>query len=431
MTASPPYLSPINPDSLTAGHIEARAAGRPIYIWGAAFVGNGVWKALTRNGLPAAAFLDSSPRFQGQKMRGLAVLPPESVLNQPAARQRAFVITASGHWEDQLKEGCLRAGFLEGEDFLSFNDLTPIQPAIEISGRCNLKCQGCPRGNMGEHPPAGFMGADVYARVLDKLLREIPLLGSVQLYTWGEPLLNRDFFKILAETRDRGVLSIISTNLSLKIDVGRLVEAGPGLIRLSASGFGSNYEKTHTGGRWALFEENFWALAEERRRRGGDFAVELYYHLYRHNQGEDLARLKRMADEAGFVFRPIWGCLYPWDNLLRQIEGRPLSEKALEHKKLLVPDLDALLDEARRAAEARPCTQVRCFPINWDLKVLGCGGWYLPRLADNFLETPLRELIEMKLQSQLCRQCAAHGIHRVNFPFMADQAGAGTCGNAD
>lgn len=419
MNNTPPYLSPIETESLSAAEVAGLAAGRPLYIWGAAFVGHGVARALERHGLAPAGYLDSSPRFQGRQLRGLEVRDPAEVLQGGGA----FIILASGHWEDQLRQACLAAGLAEGRDFISFNDLTPIQPAIEISGVCNLRCPGCPRGNMSGRPPAGFMDPATYGLVLDKLLREIPLLGSVQLYTWGEPLLNPDFYQILAETRRRGLMSIISTNLNLKVDVARFVSAGPGLVRLSASGWGPNYEKTHTGGQWSLFEANFKSLAAERRARGADFEVELYYHLYRHNQGEDLDRLKEMAREADFTFRPILGCLYPWDNIWKILKGEPLSREAREHQKLIAADFEGII---RRAAEnplAQLCTQVRCFPINWDLQVLGCGGWYLPRLAENFLETPLPELVAAKLHSDLCRRCAGLGIHQVNFPFMADQAG--------
>lgn len=417
----PPCLSPIDTHSLSAADLSRLARGRDIYIWGGAFVGGGVWKALTRNGISAAAFLDSSPRFRGRKLRGLEVLHPDAILQKPGAWETAFIITASGHWENQLKEGCLAAGFTEGADFISFNEMTPIQPAVEISGVCNLRCQGCPRGNMDEHRAAGFMGAEIYAKVLDKLLREIPLLGSVQLYTWGEPLLNPEIYDILAESRRRGVLTVISTNLNYTVDIPRLAAAGPGLMRLSASGCGADYEKTHTGGCWERFEANFRALAAE-KAAGADFEVELYYHLYRHNRGEDFQRLKNMAAEAGFTFRPILGCLYPWDNVEKMIRGEELSQAARDHLKLIDADFAAIVEEARRNPRRQPCTQVRCFPIDWDLRMLGCGGWYLPRLDLNFLETPLEELVRAKMESALCRRCTAQGIHLVNFPFMADQA---------
>ncbi|UQZ91322.1 hypothetical protein C4J81_18670 (plasmid) [Deltaproteobacteria bacterium Smac51] len=424
--SQPAYLSPIDTRSLSAAALATLARGRDIYIWGGAFVGGGVWKALTRNGLAAAGFLDSSPRFHGRKLRGLNVFKPDEILGRPGARQSVFIITASGHWEGQLQEGCRRAGLIEGEDFISFNDLTPIQPAVEISGLCNLRCQGCPRGNMDEHPPAGFMSAETYTEVLNKLLREIPLLGSVQLYTWGEPLLNPAIYEILAESRRRDVLTVISTNLNFSIDLARLVEAGPGLMRLSASGCGADYEKTHTGGHWERFEANFWSLAKEMAASKADFEVELYYHLYRHNQGRDFQRLKDMAAEAGFTFRPILGCLYPWDNIEKIITGQGLSEAALRHLELIGADLPAIIDEAAQNPLSEPCTQVRCFPIDWDLRLLGCGGWYLPRLDVNFLETPLAEMVKAKMESELCRRCAARGIHRVNFPFMADQAAIGS-----
>jgi len=418
---TPPYLCPIRLDVLSLERVRELVDGRDLYIWGGAFVGQGIWQGLTRHGFKPAAFLDSSPRFRGLTLRGAPVYHPDEILKDPDRRKKAFIVSATGYWEDQIRESCLAAGLIPDRDFISCNDLVPIQPAIEISGVCNLYCQGCPRGNMAEKPPAGFMSAETYELVLDKLLAEVPFLGSVQLYIWGEPLLNRDLFKILRLTRARGVSSIISTNLNLKMDMAEFVAAGPAQVRLSASGWGPNYEKTHTGGRWEIFEANFRALAEARRQLDPDLGVELYYHLYRHNQGDDYQRLKEMAAEAGFVFRPIWGCLYPWDNIERLFRGQPLSPTAEKHQKLMITDLAEIQERARQSPE-KPCALVRCFPIDWNLQVLGCGAWYLPRLGGSFLETPLADLVRAKMESDLCRRCAALAIHRVNFSFMADRA---------
>lgn len=424
---NPPYLCPIQPDSLSPAEVAELSAGRPIYIWGGAFVGQGIWRALTRHGFEPAAFLDRSPRFEGQRLQGLPVLSPENILGSPAP-DKNFIITASGHFEHEMRERCLAAGLTERRDFLSFNDLVPMQPTVDVSGVCNLRCQGCARGNMDERPPAGFMEPETFRRVLDKLLREIPFLGTVQLYIWGEPLLNRHLNEILREIRSRGLYSIVSTNLNLKIDLREFIDAGPSLLRLSASGWGPSYERTHTGGDWKLFHSNLLEVSRLRRELAPEMSVELYYHLYRHNRGEDFQKIKALSKEAGFVFRPIWGCLYPWDNLMRKFMGPPLTETAEKHCTLLLGDLDDILKQARENP-GTPCSQVRCLPINWNLEVLGCGGYYLPRLAENYLEIPLAEIVRRKMGSKLCRDCDRYGIHRVNNPFVEDRLDGGEAEN--
>lgn len=421
--SQPSYLCPIRLESLTAPELAELVGGRDIYIWGGAFVGQGIWRGLTRHGFEPRAFLDQSPRFENKTLQGLPVFSPEAAL-APEEAGKNFIITASGHFEHEMRRSCLDAGLLEGRDFLSFNELVPMQPTVDVSGVCNLRCQGCARGNMDERPPAGFMEPETFKLVLDKLLQEIPFLGTVQLYIWGEPLLNRHLSEMLRLVRSRGLYSIVSTNLNVKVDLEEFVRSEPSLLRLSASGWGPSYELTHTGGDWELFHRNLLKIAELRRSLAPEMSVELYYHLYRHNRGEDFNKMRALTEEAGFVFRPIWGCLYPWDNLMRLFTGPPLTDTAREHCRLLLGDLEAILKDARENP-GTPCSQVRCLPINWNLEVLGCGGYYLPRLADNYLETPLAEIVRRKMSSKLCRDCDHYGIHRVNNPFVEDRLAEG------
>jgi len=418
---SPPYLAPFRLDRLAAEGLSDIIRGRELYVWGGAFVGQGLVRGLMRQGFKPRAILDQSPRLVGRELLGLPVLHPEEVLSGSGLADKIFVFMASGYWEHQMARRLEEAGLTEWRDYWSSGELAPVQPAVEIAGACNLRCQGCPRGNLTEHPPRGFMSAADYGRVLDKLLTEIPFLGAVQLYVWGEPLLNPEFSQIVRLTRERGVLSIVSTNLNTKMSMEELLSAAPDMLRLSASGFGPEYEITHTGGNWERFLGNFCRLAELRPRLAPDMAVELYYHLYRHNGGESARKMKALAGEAGFMFRPVWGCLYPWDNLQLLAEGRPLSETAARHLELVIGDLPAILKHGQEHPDDPPCNLARCFPIDWDRSVLGCGTWYRPRLVEDYLTVPLADILQAKIESPLCRRCAGLGIHQVNFPFMADR----------
>jgi MoaA/NifB/PqqE/SkfB family radical SAM enzyme len=314
---------------------------------------------------------------------------------------------------------------MEGRDFISSFDLVPLGPSIDVAGVCNLRCQGCPRGDMAAHPPAGFMSAEVYAQVIDKLLREMPFLGEVQLYTWGEPLLNRELPRIIGHNKKRRVLSIVSTNLCLKTElVETLAEAGPEIVRVSCSGWGANYEITHTGGNWELFLKNLHRLAELNRELGAGIELELYYHLYRHNTGEDYEKMKTLAEELGYVFRPITASLYPRENVIDLRLGRPLSPPAQRQLALLTPEARAMLFGDGQSRLGEPCPENRCFAINWNLNVRVCGVCYAPTVADNFLETPLPELVRRVAESEACARCAACGAHCFVKPIMADQRAA-------
>ncbi|MBF0531055.1 MAG: hypothetical protein HQK55_17675 [Deltaproteobacteria bacterium] len=187
----------IKPTCLSVAELEALRGNRDVYLWGASIVGWGICRALERRGIPLKAFLDSSPRFKGKQNLGYPVLPPDELLNDPEALKKAFVIISSGHYEDEIAGICRKHGLDPRQNFISARALSPLDPSVDVSGICNLKCISCPRGNMTKQPSPGFMSAATYTRVMEKLLREIPFLGNIQLYAWGEPLLHKELAEII------------------------------------------------------------------------------------------------------------------------------------------------------------------------------------------------------------------------------------------
>jgi len=418
----PSYLTPIRFSEFTPETLKALIGPRRLFLRGAAFRGQGLANSLSRLGFQIEGFIDLSPRLRGRRLAGLTVFTPEDVYAQPDLAAKIFVILASGYWEDEFRAELAEAGLAEGRDFISSFDLTPVCPSIEVAGLCNLRCQGCARGNMETHPPAGFMSAATYALVIDKLLREMPFLGEVQLYTWGEPLLNRELPSIIAHNQARRVLSIISSNLNLKTElVENLAQAGPEVVRVSCSGWGANYEITHTGGKWDLFLENVRRLSELNRSLKAGMEIELYYHIYRHNQAEDYEKVKALAEELGYVFRPITASLYPRENVIAMRQGRALSLPAQRQLALLTPEALAMLYGDGENRQNIPCPENRCFAINWNLSVRVCGVSYLPTVAGDFLATPIQELVGQVAESEACAGCAACGAHSFAKQTMTDQ----------
>lgn len=404
---------------LGTADLKGLIGGRQLYVWGASIVGSGTCRALERCGFRMAAFIDSSPRLKGKKSLGYPVLAPAEVLEVPMLRDDAFIIIASGHYEAEIAGACGAAGLVSGKDFISARELSPLDPSVDVSGLCNLHCISCPRGNYQEQPPRGFMSAATYRLVLDKLLRELPFMGNIQLYAWGEPLLNPEIAEIVRITAERGVLCAISTNLNVRKDFSEAIKARPDWIKVSASGFGPSYEVTHTGGEWELFLSNLRRLSALKREHNPEMYVEVNYHLYRHNLGEQYQRMSGLCQELGFVFRPNWAYLYPLDMVMDYCEGRPLSPEAERTLGMLQLGIDAGLERARGQAQL-PCAEERCFPIAWDLTVRSCGAYFWPTVSDNFLEEPLEAVLERREQSGICSRCRKHALHRFTSVYVEE-----------
>jgi hypothetical protein len=393
---------------------------RALYIWGAMIVGQGLCRAMTRHGLTIHGFIDSSPAMQGQLTLGYSVQAPEPIL-QAASQGHAFILIGSGHHDYAIRERCQAAGLQDGQDFLMSRDINDIDPSIDVSGFCNLHCLSCPQGNQTDKPLAGFMPVDHYQQILDKLLVEIPFLGSIQLYAWGEPLLHPALPEIITLTRNAGVLVAISTNLKRGGTVLEdVIAAQPDWIKISASGFGQQYEIAHTGGRWPQFLTNLHHLARLRDQYHPALQIILNYHLYKHSIGDPYYAMQSLCEELGFIFRPNMAYLYSLDTVVDYIEGRPLSIPAQQTLTMLLMTIDDGLQRAL-ARKQLPCPEERCLPINWDGRVRFCGVYFKPFIAENFLTTPLTTLLQQRRNSDFCARCMEYGLHQYTGVYLEER----------
>jgi wyosine [tRNA(Phe)-imidazoG37] synthetase (radical SAM superfamily) len=392
---------------------------KKVFIWGGMIVGQGVCRSLERNGIRVESFIDKSLSLQGRKALGYSILKPDDVFAHVHAGQ-GIIITGSGHNSPEIASLCEQEGFQKGKDYILCEDLNDIDPSVDIAGMCNLKCISCPRGNEKQQPPAGFMSASTYKKVLTKLINEIPLLGSIQLYAWGEPLLNPELPEIIAITREAKVLSAISSNLNYAKNLEAVIAARPDWFKVSCSGWADNYEMTHTGGKWKVFLSNLHKLANLRDTLHPEMQIILNYHLYKHNTGEDYHRIEALCKDLSLIFIPNHAYLYPLDSVMDFVDGKELSPQAKETIPMLLMTLEEGIARTRERASL-PCPEERCLPINWDCRVRECGVFFRPFIADNFLEIPFTEIMSRKRSSKLCIECRKRAIHQFTSVYLAEK----------
>ncbi|PIQ25963.1 hypothetical protein COW36_02860 [bacterium (Candidatus Blackallbacteria) CG17_big_fil_post_rev_8_21_14_2_50_48_46] len=405
---------------LSIQELRELCAQKKIYLWGAMIVGQGVCRSLERIGVPVEAFLDSSPSLQGQKALGYPICKPDSVFDSVRSGE-GLIIISSGHHDLEIAQLCEQAGLSKNRDFiLSKQSLNDLDPSVEVTGMCNLQCISCPRGNDNEPQPKGFMSAETYRLVLEKLLREIPLLGSVQLYTWGEPLLNKELPEIIAMTREAKVLTAISSNLNYVKNLEHVIAAKPDWFKVSCSGWEDSYEITHTGGKWNKFYPNLHTLAALRDQHHPEMHITLSYHLYKHNLDDDYKKMEALCEKLNLIFRPSPAYLYPMDTVRDFVDGNPISAQATRTLPLLMMDLNEGIAKARERKHL-PCPEERCLPIDWDGRVRACGVYFRPYVVNQFLETPLAEIVGSEKKKQLCAECIGRGIHQFTSVYLPEQ----------
>jgi len=398
--------------SISLEKIRQISTKKNIYIWGAGNQGRGITRILLEHGVSPTGYIDSSPDLIGRSVAGILINGPDAISN--ISSKKIFIIIAVFFYEQEISDFCKDRGLQSGQDFIHYSKLKPRDYSIDVSGTCNLHCLSCPRASRKTSPTNGVMSFDNFCKVIDKIKKEDPFVGNVQLYQWGEPTINKALPEMIIYARQKGILTAISSNLNLKIDYGKIIAAQPEWFRISASNWGPQYEITHSGGKWDVFKKNLKNIALLRNSLYPRMKLELYYHLYRPSIGRSLKKFRIFCQEMNIEFHPVYAYLISLDDILKRQEGTPLPASAREAQKLLLLDLDEGLAMARAEASL-PCDAFRSIHINTDLSVSNCMMFFYPeenRAVENFLTKSIDEIMSIRRNCSLCTRCMKHGIHR-------------------
>src|ERR1700712_3787919 len=86
----------------------------------------------------------------------------------------------------------------------------PVCLYLEVTNRCNLLCETCPRTFEDLEPPAD-MSWDLFTRIVD----QVPDVARVVLHGVGEPMLVKDLPRMIRYLKDRGTYVLFNTNGTL------------------------------------------------------------------------------------------------------------------------------------------------------------------------------------------------------------------------
>jgi MoaA/NifB/PqqE/SkfB family radical SAM enzyme len=106
----------------------------------------------------------------------------------------------------------------------------PVCLYLEVTNRCNLLCETCPRTFEALEPPAD-MSWSLFTRIVD----QVPSLARAVLHGVGEPMLVRDLPRLVRYLTDRDVYVLFNTNGTLlnSRKFPWLVESGLDELRIS------------------------------------------------------------------------------------------------------------------------------------------------------------------------------------------------------
>ncbi len=214
----------------------------------------------------------------------------------------------------------------------------PDRMYIESTNICNLSCIMCPTGLKQISRPQGFMDFEVFKQIVDEMA---PWVRATTLHIWGEPLLHKRIFDMVAYCRQKGLRAEISTNATLLTEdkARRLLEAGLDAIYLSIDGLRpETYESIRVKADYERTNQNI--------RRFVELKVEGGYHTFVNIQ---IIQMKQTLDEIK-DFIKTWSIpgvdrinVKPFDSWADQIEQisalRPEEKKNTSPRRWPCPNL--------------------------------------------------------------------------------------------
>jgi len=267
----------------------------------------------------------------------------------------------------------------------------PNKVNIDIGNVCDLRCPLCPTGRGDKGASRGFMRLEEYKRVVDDIG---PYLTNLELYNWGEPLLNKDLISMIRYAKAKGIPVCISTNLN-RLN-GKMAEdlISTRLEKIFISCDAASpetYARYRVGGDFNRVMSNIRLLLDWKKKLKNNYTrIVLLFHVFRHNEHE-IAKAQDLARDMGIEVRI---------NKMRTDMGKEIFEKdkeAIERDGAWIPEGQEY--SAFDLQDKKKRSQMVCknlwgtAVINWDGSVLPCCAVYGERYAfGNVFHEPFRSI---------------------------------------
>lgn len=230
----------------------------------------------------------------------------------------------------------------------------------------------------------------------------------INLYNWGEPMLNKNFPEIISFLSEQRHPYGVSTNASV-VQLVEDIEAYRycDYIIFSMSGFSQeSYNRIH-GFSFERIKENIIKIVDNARAYGFEGTAIISFHVYKFNISE-MKKAKEFADKYEIVFSPKYAYLNGGSMLLDFFEDKPGLEDAEE---------DMFLSFAKPLASKRKqdfqCKNKDILTLDWDGSILTCCCDDVNRWESIFNIHSFNELYQLRkkiFSCDFCQKCRNYGI---------------------
>jgi len=416
--------------------------GKSVFIWGARMTGLGALRLLRTKKINVSGFIDSDSAFFEKKVRGLTVFHPDIISEKILSEKNPAILIAVSLKEEEIQKQLISIGVRDVPVY-SFQDEKSPYYTVDILSSCNLKCASCPHSIENHGVPKGSMTLETFKNVVDKIVSETPDVSHMSLYSWGEPLLHPYIDEIVQYIHDKNIAVALSSNLSIRFDerIEKLIEKNPDYLKVSVSGYYPlAYNNTHEGGDINLVKSNLYRLRYLLDKYKSNTLVDINYHLYRDNSGENLHKFQELAHELGFVLSETYSLVMPLERVISHFDGKyDLQIQRLESNLLVTIDEGVAASRENRLPKDVCPFRENQININADLSVPVCCTVFQRGeniVSQNYLENSIDQINEKKKKVSTCVRCMDlalpeynMGFNRSKWKFFADKKNITDKGN--
>jgi radical SAM protein with 4Fe4S-binding SPASM domain len=171
---------------------------------------------------------------------------------------------------------------------------------IDPTNHCNLKCPLCPTGLGDTSVEYGLLKLDKFKEVVDVFSK---WAQTVQLFSWGEPVLNKSFPEMIryASQNPHKIRSTTSVNLNATNDeqIKGLLTSNLDALHVSIDGVTQEvYEKYRVGGNLEIVFDNLKKLIATKKLYKSETKIIWDFIVMRQNEHQ-VEEAKKMANDFG------------------------------------------------------------------------------------------------------------------------------------
>jgi MoaA/NifB/PqqE/SkfB family radical SAM enzyme len=200
----------------------------------------------------------------------------------------------------------------------------PFVVFYEPTSFCNLKCPSCPTGTGMLDRPKERVDPEQFRATVDALADKVFV---IYMYNWGEPLLHKEFSKLVKYATSKGIVVKTSSNLSIPLNDAQLrdiVESGLQQIKVGIDGATPEvHEQYRRRSDLELVHKNVRTIADFKKQlNSATPEISVAYHVFAHNESEIEEFKKQMPALGVNHFGPSPSWLPPDGTVLKPKDPR-------------------------------------------------------------------------------------------------------------